>query len=149
VAKQIEELKKVGEAKLTFLFWDIYQSHLYSESGDYHEDTYPIALDIQYLRDIEAKDLLNRTAQEWQNLGLQEATFTPWLTKLKAIWPNIVKNDELLLVVDRQKKSTFYYNGQVIGEIEDPAFGPSFLAIWLDAKSSYPQLRKQLIGQAK
>jgi hypothetical protein len=149
MANGLEELKKVGEAKLTFMFWDVYQSHLYTETGEYLEDTYPVALDIQYLRDIKAKDLVHRTAQEWQKLGLQEPIFTPWLAKLEAIWPNIVKNDKLLLVVDKYKKSTFYYNGQEIGELEDPAFGPGFLAIWLDDKASYPQLRKQLIGQAK
>lgn len=149
MANGIEELKKVGEAKLTFLFWDVYQSHLYTATGDYHKDTYPVALDIQYLRDIKAKDLLDRTAEEWQKLGFQEAIFTPWLTKLATMWPNIAKKDELLLVVDKHKKSIFYYNGQQIGVLEDPAFGPSFLAIWLDDKASYPQLRKQLIGQVK
>lgn len=149
MANEIKELQKVGEAKLSFMFWDIYQSNLYTESGSYIKDTYPVALGIQYLRDIEGKDLLDRTEQEWQKLGLQQVTYAPWLASLEEIWPDITKNDELLLVVDRHRKSVFYHNGEEIGSLQDPAFGPGFLAIWLDEKASYPQLRKQLTGQAK
>jgi hypothetical protein len=33
-----------------------------------------------------------------------------------------------------------------MGQVDDPAFGPSFLAIWLDPRSVVGDLRVQLLG---
>lgn len=146
MANPIHQLQKVGEAKLEFLFWDIYRSKLYSPSGNYQQNSYPVALDIEYLRDIKAVDLVERTADEWQKLGFEPAQVQQWLVLLSDMWPNIKKHDSLLLLIDEHQKSNFYYNEQLIGSLEDPLFGPSFLSIWLDENCSYPELRKQLIG---
>ena len=49
--KPIDELKKIGEAKLKVLFWDVYNSSLYSKTGKYEEEQFPQALKINYLID--------------------------------------------------------------------------------------------------
>lgn len=147
MASPIQDMQKVGEAKLEFLFWDVYLSALYSPSGVFNEEEYPLALNIQYLRDIDAQDLVDKTAEEWQKLGFSDEQISPWLEQIKAIWPDIVKGDELLLVVEADKRSRFYHNQELIGDMQDTAFGPSFLAIWLDENCSFPKLRKKLIGQ--
>ena len=56
VANPIDELKKIGEAKLKVLFWDVYNSSLYSKTGKYEEEQFPQALKINYLIDIDADD---------------------------------------------------------------------------------------------
>lgn len=147
MASPIQSMQKVGEAKLEFLFWDIYDSTLYSESGVFVQEEYPLALQIKYLRDIDASDLVDKTAEEWIKLGYSDEQITPWLTEISKIWPNIAKGDELLLVVEEDKSSRFYHNRELIGDLQDVSFGPSFLAIWLDENCSYPKLRKKLIGQ--
>jgi hypothetical protein len=43
-------------------------------------------------------------------------------------------------------RSTFLLNGKPLGSIDDPQFGPSFLAIWLSPDTSRPELRRSLIG---
>lgn len=142
----LHNLQKVGEAKLEFLFWDIYHSTLYSPDGSFAEDNYPLALHIEYLRDIEASDLVDRTADEWRKLGFEEKQFTPWLQSIGAMWPDIEKGDALTLVVSDDGQSAFYLNEAPLGVMTDSEFGPSFLAIWLDENCSYPKLRKKLIG---
>jgi hypothetical protein len=149
MANPLIDFKKVGEAKLAILFWDVYQSELYSLTGAYQKNIFPQALKIHYLRNIKAKDLIERTEEEWQKLGINSQISAPWIEQLKTMWPNIKKGDELLVVVNKSGDSDFYFNQQEIGTIINTDFGANFLRIWLDEKSSYPELQKQLTGEKK
>lgn len=154
-ASPIDTLKPVGSAKLSVLFWDIYQSTLYSTDGTFTSDDLlpechkPLALNIQYLRDIEADELIEATADEWDKLGVLQTTYQPWLKQLAAIWPDIHEKDELLFVTKRAEGGVFYFNQSEIGRVDSPEFTKQFLRIWLDPQSSYPKLRNKLIGRAK
>lgn len=149
LAEPLAKMQKVGQAKLQIWFWDIYQSSLYSLDGQYIEQQLPLGLKIHYLRDIKANELLHKTADEWQKLGLKSAQTQTWLDRLELIWPDLQKGDELLVIVDQDSSSTFFYNQRLLDNIQDPEFGPSFLRIWLDKNSSFPKLRQQLIGEVK
>ena len=149
MANPISDLKKVGEAKLKILFWDVYNSSLYSQTGEYRQEQFPQALKITYLRDIDAQDLIERTQDEWEKLGIKQKLFKPWIPLLTDIFPNIKKGDTLLLNVSENQQSEFFFNGKAIGKIPDPTFGKSFLRIWLDEKCSYPKVRDKLIGLNK
>ncbi|MFQ3189465.1 MAG: hypothetical protein ACI936_000589 [Paraglaciecola sp.] len=142
----LSELKKVGDAKLKVLFWDVYNSSLYSQTGGYQVGIFPQALKINYLRDIDAKDLIDRTQDEWEKLGIDAAIFSAWIPLLTKIFPDIKEGDTLLLKVDENLQSEFFFNGETIGQIPDQAFGKSFLRIWLDENCSYPKVRNKLIG---
>lgn len=146
MADPISDLKKVGEAKLKVLFWDVYYSSLYTQTGEYQVEEFPQALKIDYLRDIEAVDLIEKTQEEWQKLDIESATFSPWVLLLNDIFPNIKKGDTLLLTVNANQQSEFFFNGKPIGKITDQKFGKSFLRIWLDENASYPKVRNKLIG---
>ena len=139
-------LVKVGEAKLKVLFWDVYNSTLYSDNGRYREGQVPLRLDIQYLLDIESDALVERTAEEWDALGLKHDNRDEWLVSLSALWPDVNKNDVLTMELDSNKRSTFYRNGELLGTIEDTAFGTSFIDIWLSPNTTRPNLRAALIG---
>ena len=142
-------LIKIGEAKLKVLFWDIYNSSLYNKTGQYQEGQYPLALKIDYLRDVDAKDLIQRAQEEWLKLGISKEMFSSWILLLSDIFPNIKKGDSLVLSVGVDQQSEFIYNGVSIGKISDQSFGASFLSIWLDVKCSFPSVRNKLIGQKR
>jgi hypothetical protein len=146
-AEPLADMQKVGQAKLKILFWNVYQSTLYSQDGRYVESQLPVALRIHYLRDIDASELVEKTEDEWRKLGLSGEQIQPWLTRLGLIWPDIKKGDELLLVVNKDHSSVFFFNEMHLEKITDLQFGSNFLRIWLDKNSSYPKLRKQLIGE--
>jgi len=148
MSSPISSLQKVGEAKLEIIFWDIYFSELYSADGTYQPQTYPIALNIRYLRDIKAADLVEQTIKEWKKLGISKDKYEKWLPFLTETWPNIKDGDELLFKVNAEKMGEFFFNGNSIGQLEDPEFSEQFLAIWLDENCSYPKVRKRLIGQS-
>jgi hypothetical protein len=149
MANPLVNLKKVGEAKLKVFFWDVYNSSLYSETGQYQAEKFPQVLKIDYLRDIDAVDLIERTQDEWRNLGIKQDIYEQWIPILTNIFPDIKKGDTLLLSVTRDLHSEFFFNGKAIGKISDLNFGKSFLRIWLDVNCSYPKVREQLIGVNK
>ena len=148
-ASPYQGLEKVGQAKLQVLFWDVYQSTLYAEGGQFTEHNYPVVLEINYLRNIDADDLVEQTEKEWRKLGFDATQYKPWLNELQGLWPDIKKGDTLAFSVDQQGNNTFYFNQAPIGAIDGKVFSDQFLAIWLDENCSYPKLRKQLLGQNK
>ncbi|PLW83673.1 hypothetical protein CWI75_04820 [Kineobactrum sediminis] len=141
-----DNLEMVGEARLSVMFWSVYDSRLYSEDGRYDPGQRPLRLEIEYLRDISASALVDRTGEEWDHLNLNHEGSQAWLEELRGLWPDVTKNDVLALDLDEQNRSTFLLNGEPLGVIEDPAFGEHFLAIWLSPDTSRPALRRALIG---
>ncbi len=144
----------VGQAQLSWLFFDVYQSELLSPKGKYlvTQDVtpHPVALRIKYQRDISQKQLLDATAEQWQKMGYPRIKNTTWIEVLSGIFPSIEDGDELVYVTDGTA-GTFYYNRGtkkmlVVGNINDEELNDAFLAIWLSPKSEYPKLRAQLIG---
>lgn len=141
------KVKAVGSAKFSFLFWDIYQSILYTPSGRYlaGQSAEPVLFEIEYLTDISRDDLINRTIEQWQHLNISPSQYSPYIPKLKAIWPDIAAGDKLALLVSEQQ-ATFYFNSAYIGAIAEPQFSEFFLAIWLSENTSQPALRSKLLG---
>ena len=141
-------LQKCGEAKLTVLFWDIYESSLYTPTGQYHPDIRPLRLEIKYLRQIKADDLIEQTAKEWQAQGLHDSRHGAWLETLGTLWPDVRKHDVLALSITEDGSAAFTFNGEPLGVIEDPDFGSAFAGIWLSPTTTRPELRAALIGEA-
>jgi hypothetical protein len=139
-------LQMVGQARLDFMIWPIYDSRLYSADGNYQEGQLPLRFEIQYLRNVDAVDLVKHTHSEWQRQGDSPAGQQQWLAALSRLLPSVTKNDVLTLLVDEQGSSAFSLNGEPVGRIDDPQFGQHFLAIWLSPDTSRPELRQALLG---
>lgn len=140
---------KTGEASFSFLFWDIYRSQLQTTSG-----RYPIAIEreqlifqIHYFTEISNDNLIMRTVEQWQHQGISKDIYHQYIEKLTTIWPNIEKGDRLAMLMQKNK-SSFYFNDQYIGAINDNVFGQLFINIWLDQSTSEPSLRAQLLGES-
>ena len=143
-ASPVADLTLVGQGKMSWLFWDLYHARFYSEDGRYQPERYPQALSLRYQRNIDKEDLLTATVKEWQRLGVD---WKPeWSQQLERLWPSVRTNDELVLRVDENGASAFYFNWRLLGRIDDPAFAPAFLAIWLSTDSRDPKLTRQLKG---
>lgn len=140
--------KKVGETKFSVFIWDIYQSQLHTTSG-----SFPVSntdektlYQITYLKSISSEDLVSRTVEQWQHIGISTKQYEQYLPVLRQIWPDIKTGDSLALLID-QEGSKFYYNQEVIGSINTKEFGPMFLDIWLAKNTSQPKLRNELLGK--
>ncbi len=147
VGNMTSGLIEVGRGEMDWLWFSLYRAKLMTPTGLYQQEQYPQLLDIEYYREIDAKDLLQATREQWQHLGFTDVQIKSWLQLLQGRWPNVAQGDHLSFKVIDAQTSQFYFNGKPLGMIEDPQFAPAFLGIWLSAKTSRPNLRKQLLGE--
>ena len=133
----------VGQARLRVLFWDVYDSELYTPNGSWLSRA-PYRLEITYLRDISSVQLIEETEKAWKTQGRSHPSQALWLEALSDIWPDVSSGDKLTLWVDQKFASVFYFNLKPIGAIADPDFGELFGGIWLAEDSPRPILRNKL-----
>ncbi|KEY59737.1 hypothetical protein [Serratia sp. DD3] len=146
-----------GVATLNWGPFKIYDSQLRLPEGHYAGPLADQALIITYRRNIDSDDLIDATREQWQALGVlsQEPQSEAWLALLRKLWPDVQDGSQLAFVL-QNKQGQFWYRPAGSTAAFSPLGGPLsadlsrwFLAIWLDARTSYPELRQQLLGRAK
>ncbi|TEW55265.1 hypothetical protein E2R68_05785 [Psychromonas sp. RZ22] len=145
--EQETNFKNVGSTTYSIFIWDLYNSKLLTTSGAYpmQSEDAKLLYEIEYLKDVSSKDLVNHTVKQWQHLDINRSEYEHYLPRLASIWPNIKAGDRLTLVMNKSS-SAFYYNSDMVGVIDKPEFGPLFLDIWLSENTSEPKLREELLG---
>ena len=144
--KHVPEAKIVGTGRLSVMFWSVYDATLYAPKGKWDSDT-TFALSIRYFREIDGKDIAERSVEEIRKQGFSdEAKLNQWYTQMQSLFPNVKNGTELIAVRTPEKSTDFYGDGRFIGGISDPDFGVHFFNIWLSEKTSEPELRKKLLG---
>ncbi|MGB5856080.1 MAG: chalcone isomerase family protein [Oceanisphaera sp.] len=134
----------VGKGQMSWMFFNLYQAHFYSQDGRYQANRYPQALTLRYQKNISQDELIKATISEWQRLGIEYPS--SWPQQLSRLWPSVKKGDELAIRVEPTGESRFYLNQAPLGDIAEPKFGPAFLAIWLSTNSQNSTLTSQLKG---
>ncbi|MBL8420686.1 MAG: chalcone isomerase family protein [Dechloromonas sp.] len=105
----------------------------------------PLALKLTYKRNISGRDIADASVKEIRNLGVaDEARLRGWGEEMVRIFPDVRPGDHIL-GVQLPDAARFFFNDRSIGTIEDPAFARAFFAIWLDARTSAPDLRAALL----
>lgn len=138
--------EKVGEARYTYLFWDLYDITLYAPRGTWSADA-PFALRLEYLRDLSGKKIADKSAEEIRNQGYDnELRLADWHEQMRYIFPDVENGASLTGVYTESGESVFYHDAEEIGRISDPEFGRHFFNIWLGSKTSAQELRDRLLG---
>lgn len=105
----------------------------------------PLALKLTYKRSIAGRAIAEASVKEIRNLGLaDERLLKLWGEQMAGLFPDVRDGDHILGVY-QPDSARFFFNGRLLGSIDDPAFARAFFAIWLDAKSSAPELRNLLL----
>jgi hypothetical protein len=144
------QLKKVGGGQLSWLGFDIYDASLWTGSGRY-EGFGPgqtVALSLWYQRSFTLDELLGITDKAWTRLGRDPAWRESRLASLRMLWSDVSRGQNMTTVVEAGGATRFYDGQRLVGRIDDPEFGPAFLAIWLDPRSIVRDLRVQLLGDS-
>ena len=139
----------IGEAKLSILFWDIYEARLFNDTGVFIGVTPPLQLQLTYLIDIEGDELANETKKQWQKMGIYKESDEQWLGELKLIFPDISENDTLTFTFELDNGASLTFNNVLIHQFEPSPQVGKFLAIWLSEKSTHPKVRDKLVGQIR
>ena len=105
------------------------------------------ALEIEYNVAVKAEEIINVSLVEMARLRrLTDAQVKSWTTEMQKAFPSVVSGDRLTGVYVPKVGTRFFLNGRLISEINDPAFGDAFFAIWLDEGTKRPDLRRSLLG---
>lgn len=153
LARPLEDLVEVGRGDMRWFGIDLYEARLLNRDGRYQpgSNAGPLALEITYRRSISRERLVSTTEREWRRLagelGLpNDSRVAAWLEALAGIWPDVAPGDRILALQEAGGPTRFYGNDGLLGLIEDPAFGPAFLGIWLHPETRASDLRAALIG---
>ena len=144
----LEGMALVGEGRMRVMFWDVYDARLFAPDGSWSAQK-PFALALTYLRRLSGERIAERSIREMRKQGVDdEAALDRWQSRLNAILPDVDARDEIVGVADARGHTRFYLDGEKLGGIDEPAFTRAFFAIWLSKRTSAPQLRAQLLGDA-
>jgi hypothetical protein len=150
VRAQIPGAELSGEGRLRWLGLSIYDAKLYvpkrvSAAEDFGEQ--PLALELRYLRHLNGYAIAERSAQEIEKLGLGTPTQrAAWLKLMRDLFPDVAPGKVLTGIHLPAEGVQFFANGRRLGVIKDVEFSRAFFAIWLDARTSVPQLRQALLN---
>lgn len=105
----------------------------------------PLALRLTYRRNISGRSITDASVAEMRNLGgVDSARLMQWGEQMGRLFPDVRPGDEIL-GLHLPEGARFYLNERLLGAIEDPAFARAFFGIWLDPRSSAPELRSALL----
>ena len=137
---------KVGEGRLRYLFWDVYDAALYAPRGVWRDEP-PFALRLSYLRPIAGVAIAERSVREIRDQGFNdEVMLNIWHQKMRDIFPDVDEGVSLTGIYTTHGSTIFYKDMFEIGRVSDPEFGRAFFAIWLGERTNFPDLRRQLRG---
>jgi len=149
VARGPYSWQRVGGGDLRWFGMPIYEASLWTADGRYlaSDAGQPVALSLWYRRDFSREELLRITGAAWNLLGeTPRQQQQDWLAALGRVWSDVARGHNLTAVVLPGRETLFYNHQRLLGRIDDPQFGPAFLAIWLHPRSVVADLRVQLLG---
>jgi hypothetical protein len=132
-----------GSGEMRWLGIALYQATLYVAGKDAEQA--PLALRLEYRRDIPGTRLVQATMEEMRRLGADPARLPAWEAQLQRLFPDVQKGDTITGVLIPGMGVRFFHQDRLRGELTDGDFGRWFFAIWLHPDSRSPALRSQLL----
>ena len=107
----------------------------------------PLALQLRYARNLSGTAIAERSTEEIGKLGLgTPAQRAQWDQAMRKLFPDVSDGTTLAGLHLPGRGARFFLNGRLLGEIADAEFSQAFFSIWLDARTSAPELRTALLG---
>ncbi len=145
VSSAIPGAAKVGEARYSYLFWDVYDARLFAPQGKWQAQQ-PFALALTYLRDFDGEDIAERSIKEMRDQGLSDnSRIERWQSTMQQIFPDVKEQDTITGIKTCAGATRFFHNDELVGEVEEAAFGEWFFNIWLGPQTTEPEFRAKLL----
>ena len=134
-------MKRWGSGEFRRFGFLIYSATLWA-SDDPHNP--PLALRLDYQRHIAGKAIALASVKEMRRFVSDEARLQSWGEAMARIFPDVKPGDHII-GVHAEDRASFYQNGRLLGSIDEAGFADAFFAIWLDPRTSAPELRASLL----
>jgi hypothetical protein len=110
----------------------------------------PLALQLTYARRFDGADIAERSASEMRDLkAADDQSIMRWENLMRNLFPDIKAGDHLTGITDSNGFTRFFFNGEALRTVQEPAFTRAFFAIWLDENTSAPGLRARLLRTSR
>lgn len=140
-----------GSGEMRMLGFSIYNARFWSPRQPLGADT-PFALELTYSRTISRDDLVEASLKEIRRLApgsLSPELAARWEREMQQAFVDVRPGDRITGVYMPGEGVRFYVGDTLQHVVKDDAFAKAFFAIWLDPRTRNPQLRAQLLGEAK
>ena len=151
ISATVSGARNIGGARLSVWGFQVYDARLWIEPSFTAENYLQrsFALEINYLRNVSGESIADSSLKEMRGIGdMTDAQADKWLISMRQLFPDVKKGDRLVGIYKPGMGAMFTFNGQPAGELRDREFAELFFGIWLSPKTSKPQMRLQLLGQA-
>ncbi|ABA73813.1 chalcone isomerase family protein [Pseudomonas fluorescens] len=141
----------IGTGDFSVFGFDVYNARLWSAARPL-ADGQPFALELIYRRSISRDDLVKASVDEIKRLAgssLSPVKLAVWQTQMQQSFVDVQAGTRITGVYLPGQGARFFVGQQLQHEINDPQFARAFFDIWLDPRTRSPELRQQLLGDAK
>ena len=148
VRRYIDDARPLGGGRLTWFGLHLYDAQLFVPSAFdiSNPSLQPFALELTYARNLDGSAIAERSRDEIARLKIgSEVQRARWLADMTGLFPDLKASQRLAGIYRPGGATRFYLDGRFLGEVADPEFGRAFFAIWLDPRTSAPQLRASLL----
>ena len=137
----IPGLRRWGRGEFRRFGFLVYEASLWA--GDDPQRP-PLALRLDYKRRISGSAIAEASVKEMRRFGSEETVLAAWHERMARIFPDVQDGDHILGVYTPDG-ARFSHNGRDLGGIDDARFARDFFGIWLDPRTSAPELRAALL----
>ena len=134
-------LRRWGQGEFRRFGFLVYEASLWA--GDDPQRP-PLALRLDYKRRIAGSAIAEASVQEMRRFGSEETVLAAWHERMARIFPDVQDGDHILGVYTPDG-ARFSHNGRDLGGVDDARFARDFFGIWLDPRTSAPELRAALL----
>lgn len=104
----------------------------------------PLTLRLDYRRSIRGADIAAASVKEMRRTVDDEARLQDWGERMARIFPDVKPGDHIVGHY-RKEGALFMQDGRELGRVDDPDCARAFFGIWLDPRTSAPELRAALL----
>lgn len=137
-------LKRWGNGEFRRFGFLVYEATLWAADDPQRP---PLALRLDYKRTIAGAAIAEASVKEMRALGGDDAMLKRWGEQMTRLFPD-VRTGDYIIGQYRPEGASFYFNGRLLGSVDDAGFARAFFGIWLDARTSAPELRAALLRRS-
>ena len=141
--------RRQGHGRFRWFGLTIYDAELLT-AQPLRDDQWPqqtFGLRLTYARALRGAEIAKSSLQEMEKLGIVPAAQRDaWLQRMTALFPDVNQGDAITGVNLPNRGIRFWRTDRPLGTVDDPVFARAFFSIWLDPKTTAPELRKSLFG---
>jgi hypothetical protein len=108
----------------------------------------PLMLRLDYKRNITGTAIAEASIKEMRRTVADEARLREWGERMARIFPDVKPGDHI--VGHHLGDGAVFMQGErLLGRIDEPDFAQAFFGIWLDPRTSAPELRAALLRRTE